>query len=87
MWDALAEIGFECHVAREYRLPSLTTVRIPDGLNEADARKRLLHDYNIEVGGGLGELKGQVWRIGLMGYTSRKENVHALVAALKAIMN
>lgn len=86
MWGMLGEIGFTCHVDEAYRLPSLTTVRLPDGVDEADLRKRLLHDYNIEVGGGLGELKGKVWRVGLMGYTSRKENVHALVAALKAML-
>ena len=87
MWEALQEIGFECHVEEAYRLPSLTTVKLPDGIDEASVRKQLLHDYNIEVGGGLGELKGKVWRIGLMGYTSRKENVHALVSALKNIIH
>lgn len=87
MWDKLQEIGFECHVEEAYRLPSLTTVKLPEGIDEASVRKQLLNDYNIEVGGGLGELKGKVWRVGLMGYTSRKENVHALVAALKAIIH
>ena len=70
----------------DYRLASLTTVTLPDGIDEASARKQLLLDYNSEVGGGLGELKGKVWRIGLMGYSSRKENVNALVSALKAII-
>ncbi|MGJ3238946.1 MAG: pyridoxal-phosphate-dependent aminotransferase family protein [Anaerolineae bacterium] len=87
MWKKLEQIGFECHVTREHRLPSLTTVKVPDSIDEANVRKQLLHDYNIEVGGGLGELKGRVWRVGLMGYTSRKENVHALVSALQAIIN
>ena len=86
MWEALKNIGFDCHVEEAYRLPSLTTVRLPDGMDEASVRKQLLNDYNIEVGGGLGELKGKVWRIGLMGYTSRKENVNALVSALRNIM-
>lgn len=86
LWAELEKIGFECHVAPEYRLPSLTTVKLPDEMDEASARKRLLNDYNIEVGGGLGELKGKVWRVGLMGYTSRKENVHALTSALREIM-
>lgn len=87
LWRALDKLGFQCHVEEDYRLPSLTTVRIPEGIDEASVRQQLLHDYNIEVGGGLGELKGQVWRIGLMGYSSRKENIHALTAALRAIMN
>ncbi|MEO1291145.1 MAG: alanine--glyoxylate aminotransferase family protein [Chloroflexota bacterium] len=86
LWAELGKLGFDCHVDAEYRLPSLTTVKIPDGMDEASVRKQLLHDYNIEIGGGLGELKGKVWRIGLMGYTSRKENVHALTSALREIM-
>ena len=86
LWEALEELDFECHVEETYRLPSLTTVKIPAGVDEAFVRKQLLHDYNIEVGGGLGELKGKVWRIGLMGYTSHKENVHTFISALRNIM-
>jgi alanine-glyoxylate transaminase/serine-glyoxylate transaminase/serine-pyruvate transaminase len=67
----------------DIRLPMLTTVRIPDDLDEMNVRKRLLEEYNIEIAGGLGELKGKVWRIGLMGYSSRIENVTLLLAALK----
>jgi len=70
-------------VAKEYRLPMLTTVRIPDGMDEMKIRSQLLNEYNIEIAGGLGELKGKAWRIGLMGYSSRKENVTLLLAALK----
>jgi alanine-glyoxylate transaminase/serine-glyoxylate transaminase/serine-pyruvate transaminase len=61
-------------------------VRIPQHIDEAAVRKALLHDYNIEIGGGLGELKGIAWRIGLMGYASRKENVLLLLAALEKLM-
>lgn len=86
LWDEMSVLGFEPYVALEYRLPSLTTVTIPDGVDEAALRKRLLLEYNIEVGGGLGELKGKVWRIGLMGYTSNKDNVRTLTAALKAML-
>lgn len=85
LWQEMSSIGFEPYVPEEYRLPSLTTVKLPDGIDEAAARRRLLDDYNIEVGGGLGELKGKVWRIGLMGYSSNKANVNALKAALSAI--
>jgi alanine-glyoxylate transaminase/serine-glyoxylate transaminase/serine-pyruvate transaminase len=58
-------------------------VRIPDGMDEMKIRSQLLNEYNIEIAGGLGELKGKAWRIGLMGYSSRKENVTLLLAALK----
>jgi alanine-glyoxylate transaminase/serine-glyoxylate transaminase/serine-pyruvate transaminase len=75
------------HVDPAYRLPSLTTVRIPDHVNDAAIRSSLLNDYNIEISGGLGELKGKVWRIGLMGYSSRPENIQALLAALKTLLN
>jgi alanine-glyoxylate transaminase/serine-glyoxylate transaminase/serine-pyruvate transaminase len=87
LWNGLEGLGFTMHVAKEYRLPMLTTVRIPDGMDEAKIRSRLLNEYNIEIAGGLGELKGKAWRIGLMGYSSRRENVTLLLAALKEILS
>jgi alanine-glyoxylate transaminase/serine-glyoxylate transaminase/serine-pyruvate transaminase len=87
LWAGLADLGLSCHVSEDHRLPSLTTVRVPDGVNEAEVRSRLLNEYNIEIAGGLGELKGKIWRVGLMGYSSRKENVVLLLAALKRILN
>ncbi len=86
LWDGIEAMGLALHVPLEYRLPSLTTVRVPEGVNEAQVRSRLLNEYNIEIGGGLGELKGKVWRIGLMGYSSKPENVLLLLAAMKAIL-
>ncbi len=86
LWDGLAELGMSLHVAAGHRLPSLTTVRIPDGVDDAAVRTRLLRDYGIEIGGGLGTLKGRVWRIGLMGYSSRPENVELLLGALRRIL-
>ncbi len=83
LWDGLEEMGFSMHVEPGFRLPMLTTARIPNGMDEVKVRKRLLEEYNIEIAGGLGELKGEVWRIGLMGYSSRKENVTLFLAALK----
>ena len=83
LWAGLEGMGFSMHVGAGFRLPMLTTVLIPDGLEEMKVRKRLLEEYNIEIAGGLGELKGKVWRIGLMGYSSRKENVTLFLAALK----
>jgi len=61
-------------------------VRVPGGIDEAAIRRQLLQDYNIEIAGGLGELKGQVWRIGLMGTSSRPEYVLLLLAALKKLL-
>lgn len=86
LWDGLEALDMSLHVEPDYRLPTLTTVRIPSGIDEVAIRKSLLHDYNIEIGGGLGELKGKAWRIGLMGYGSRKENVVLLLAALERLM-
>ena len=86
-WDGLAEIGLECHVDREYRLPSLTTVRVPDGVDAKAVAGHLLHEYNIEIAGGLGELAGRVWRVGLMGFNSRPENVLLLLSAFREGLN
>lgn len=86
-WQGLAELGLECHVAPQIRLPSLTTVRIPEGVDGKLVSSRLLTEYNIEIAGGLGELAGKVWRIGLMGFNSRPENVLLLLAALKQVLS
>lgn len=86
LWDGLESLGLSMHVPLEHRLPSLTTVRVPDGVDEAAIRRQLLSEYNIEISGGLGELKGKVWRIGLMGYSSRRENVLLLLAALEKLL-
>ncbi len=83
---SLAPLGFEPLVAEEVRLPSLTTMRLPETIlrdGEAQLRRRLLEEQGIEVGGGLGKLAGSVWRIGLMGENAREKNVERLVAALR----
>lgn len=83
LWDGLEAMGLTLHVADPARrVPSLTTVRVPDGVDEAQVRARLRDDYGIEIGAGLGPLKGKVWRIGLMGHGSHKPNVILLLAAL-----
>ena len=64
------------------RLPALTTVLVPEGIDDKEARGRLLREYGIEVGGGLGKFAGKAWRIGLMGYASQKSNVMLLLSAL-----
>ncbi|MDY6936524.1 MAG: alanine--glyoxylate aminotransferase family protein [Cyanobacteriota bacterium] len=86
LWEGLAEMGLECHVEKEYRLPTLTTVRIPEGVDGKAVAGQLLADYNIEIAGGLGELGGKVWRIGLMGFNSRRENAIALLEALGRVL-
>lgn len=86
LWDQLETIGLMLHVEKEFRLPTLTTVRIPEGVDGKAISGKLLQEYNIEIGGGLGELAGKVWRVGLMGYNSRKESVDRLIAAFKEVL-
>lgn len=83
LWDGLAAMGISCHVPEENRLPSLTTALVPDGIDGKVISAYLLRNYNIEMAGGLGQLAGKVWRIGLMGYNSRPEVVKLLLSALK----
>ena len=73
--------------ATPYRLPQMNAVKIPAGVDDAATRRRLLMEYNLEVGAGLGDLAGKVWRIGLMGYASREENVDRCLAALGEILS
>jgi alanine-glyoxylate transaminase / serine-glyoxylate transaminase / serine-pyruvate transaminase len=86
LWNGLRDMDLTCHVPESYRLPSLTTIRVPDGVDEARVRRRLLAEYNIEIAGGLGELKGKIWRVGLMGYSSRPENVLLFLEAMRRIL-
>jgi alanine-glyoxylate transaminase / serine-glyoxylate transaminase / serine-pyruvate transaminase len=86
LWAGLEDMGLSMHVAVEHRLPTLTTVRIPDGVDGKAIAQKLLHEHNVEIGGGLGELAGKVWRVGLMGYNSRKESVDRLLDALQQVL-
>lgn len=87
-WDGLAAIDLTCHVPDPaQRIPSLTTVAVPEGVDAGAVAKRLLHEYNIEVAGGFSKLAGKVWRVGLMGYNSRPENVLLLLQALERILH
>jgi alanine-glyoxylate transaminase / serine-glyoxylate transaminase / serine-pyruvate transaminase len=86
LWQQLEDLGLTLHVEKEYRLPTLTTVRIPNGIDGKAIARQLLLEYGIEIGGGLGDLAGKVWRIGLMGFNSRKENVDRLVTALRQVL-
>jgi len=82
----LEALGLRMHVARGLRLPSLNTVRVPDGVDEAKVRKALLEDFQIEIGAALGALRGKVWRIGLMGHSCSPVNVFYLLGALGCIL-
>jgi alanine-glyoxylate transaminase/serine-glyoxylate transaminase/serine-pyruvate transaminase len=86
LWEGLAELGLELIVPATHRLPTLTTVAVPEGVDEAAIRRRLLDEYNIEIAGGLGAFKGKAWRIGLMGYSCRRENVALLLSALAHLL-
>jgi alanine-glyoxylate transaminase/serine-glyoxylate transaminase/serine-pyruvate transaminase len=87
--EQLAPLGFAPLVAPEVRLPTLTTLRLPEAVRargEAALRRQLLEVHGIEIGGGLGKLAGSVWRVGLMGENARVENVARLVEALGKIL-
>lgn len=85
-WAGLEAMGLTPHVPLEFRLPSLTTVRVPEGVDAAAVSRRLLTEYNIEIAGGLGDLAGKVWRVGLMGYNARRETVAVLLQALAEVL-
>jgi alanine-glyoxylate transaminase/serine-glyoxylate transaminase/serine-pyruvate transaminase len=88
LWEGLAKIGLQCHVENPaWRIPALTTVRVPDGVDAKEVACRLLNEYNIEIAGGFSKLAGKVWRIGLMGFNSRRENVKLLLGAMKEVLN
>jgi len=79
LWNGLETLGMELHVSKEYRLPTLTTDKIPPAVDGDGFRNHLLRNFGIEIGNGLGELSGKVWRIGLMGFNSSEENVDRLL--------
>ncbi|MFO7668864.1 MAG: alanine--glyoxylate aminotransferase family protein [Bacteroidales bacterium] len=83
----LRRIGLEPYAPDEIRLHSLITVAVPEGTEAKKVTAALLNEYNIEIGNGLGELAGKVWRIGLMGFNSRPENVVLVTSALDRILN
>ena len=86
LWRGLDEMDMPPFIPLEYRLPPLTTAQVPTGVDPHQIRARLLNEYNIEIAAGFGALKDKVWRIGLMGYSSRKENVTLLLGALRELL-
>jgi alanine-glyoxylate transaminase/serine-glyoxylate transaminase/serine-pyruvate transaminase len=86
LWAGLDDLNLPPLVPPELRLTTLTTPKLTPNIDDAGLRRRLLEEYNIEIAGGFGQLLGKVWRIGLMGYSSRPENVLLLLAALEDLL-
>ncbi len=82
----LEAMGLDFVVPKSERLPQLNAIAIPEGVEDAAVRKMLLEDYSLEIGAGLGVMAGKVWRIGLMGYACRKDNVLKCLAALDEVL-
>ncbi|MCH1920153.1 alanine--glyoxylate aminotransferase family protein [Shewanella sp. A3A] len=82
----LEKLGIKFVVDEASRLPQLNAVYIPEGVDDAAVRNRLLNEYNLEIGAGLGDLAGKAWRIGLMGYGARRENVALCLRALEEVL-
>jgi alanine-glyoxylate transaminase/serine-glyoxylate transaminase/serine-pyruvate transaminase len=82
----LVELGLRPFAAEGHRLPELTTVWVPDDVDSAKVRHRLLTEYDIEIGGGAGRYAGTVWRIGLMGHNARLDRAELVLAALRAVL-
>ncbi|MCU8069201.1 pyridoxal-phosphate-dependent aminotransferase family protein [Shewanella sp. SM32] len=83
----LEKLGLNFVVAEDSRLPQLNAVYIPAGVDDAAVRARLLKDYNLEIGAGLGALASKAWRIGLMGFGARRENVALCLKALEEVLS
>ena len=85
--DGLEKMGLSLLVEPEYRLPQLNAVNIPADVDDVDVRKQLLEKFNLEIGAGLGVMAGKIWRIGLMGETSRRDNVERCLSCLAAVLD
>ena len=83
----LDQLNLKLFVEKEYRLPMLNSIIIPEGKNDLEIRSRLLNEFNIEIGGGLGPLAGKIWRIGLMGETAKNESIQKLMDAFRIVLN
>ncbi|MFQ5516414.1 MAG: alanine--glyoxylate aminotransferase family protein, partial [Acidimicrobiia bacterium] len=82
----LAAMGFDMLAPRRYRLPQLTAAFVPAGVDGTDVRQRLLEDFSIEVGGGMGDMAQRLWRIGLMGRGASREAAVRLIQAIEALI-
>jgi alanine-glyoxylate transaminase/serine-glyoxylate transaminase/serine-pyruvate transaminase len=86
LWSGLEQRGLELLVEEQHRLFPLTSVKIPDGVDDAKVRMQLLEEYGIEIGGGLGPLAGKIWRIGLMGENANEGTVNKLLNKLDRVL-
>ena len=84
--DSLTDMGLKFLVEDEYQLPEMNAIVCPEGIDEAAVRRRLLNEFGLEIGAGLGPLAGKIWRIGTMGYSARTDNVIACTQALKTVL-
>jgi alanine-glyoxylate transaminase/serine-glyoxylate transaminase/serine-pyruvate transaminase len=82
----LEAMGMKFLVKEQFQLPQMNAVLCPEGVNEAEVRKRLLNEFNLEIGAGLGPLAGKIWRFGLMGYSCRPENIMVCLSALGSVL-
>ena len=80
-------MGLKFRVAEPYQLPQMNAVLCPDGVDEEAVRKTLLNEFSLEIGAGLGPLKGKIWRFGLMGYSCRPDNVMLCLSALGSVLS
>jgi len=83
----LEAMGLKFLVKEQYQLPQMNAVRCPEGVNEAEVRKTLLNEFSLEMGAGLGPLAGKIWRIGIMGYSCRPDNVMLCLSALGSVLS
>ena len=79
-------MGLRFIVDEAHRLPQLNSVTIPEGVDDATVRSRLLKEYNLEIGAGLGDFAGKVWRVGLMGHACNQTNVLFCLQSLDAVL-
>ena len=86
LMSGLAALGLEPVVPEDERLPQLQVVKIPGGCDDGSIRRQLLEQHGLEIGGGLGDLAGKVWRIGLMGQAATRRNVLHCLAALESVL-
>ena len=86
LYGGLQQLGLELPIEASVRLPPLTLVRIPEGVSDAEVRSKLLRDYDLEIGGGLGDFKGKAWRIGLMGASATPRHVALCLEALGKLL-
>ena len=84
--EGLEKLGIDFLVDEQDRLPQLNAIYIPEGVEDLKSRQKLLNDFNLEIGAGLGVLAGKVWRIGLMGSSSNKKNIEYCLSSLQKVI-